>query len=100
MMMGQERKRKIAREIGIEEQQLDRMTDPKNLLPLIKSYELNKREQQAKKYDEEFKKKFTFAPDTKLTKGKVHPRPRARSRQAQIGKERLPVNTRRAHLRP
>jgi hypothetical protein len=74
MMMGQERKRKIAREIGIEEQQLDRMTDPKNLLPLIKSYELNKREQQAKKYDEEFKKKFTFAPDTKLTKGKVKPR--------------------------
>lgn len=50
------------------------MTDPKNLLPLIKNFELNKREQQAKKYDEDFKKKYTFAPDTKLTKGKVKPR--------------------------
>lgn len=59
----------------MNEQDLDRMTDPKNYLPLLKSYEVNKREQLAKiAQDEDFKKKHTFAPDTKLTKGRVKPK--------------------------
>lgn len=73
--MGQERKRKIARQIGIDERDLDKMTDPKNYLPLLKKYEQQQRDEQAKKaQDEDFKKKYTFAPDTKLTKGKVKPK--------------------------
>lgn len=51
------------------------MTDPKNFLPLLKRYEVKQRDELAKKaMDEEFKKKYTFAPDTKLTKGKVKPK--------------------------
>ena len=75
IIMGQERKKKIARQIGVDEKDLDKMTDPKNLLPLLKSYEIKQREELAKKAKEDdFKKTYTFAPDTKLTKGKVKPK--------------------------
>ena len=63
--------------MGIQENEIDsEMTDLKNFLPLVKNFEVTKRETQAMKVKEEdFRKTHTFTPDTKLTKGKVKPRP-------------------------
>lgn len=75
--LANERKRKIAREMGLQEKDMDdeEIMDPANFLMHQGNLMKYKKEQMARQAKEEkFKKEHTFEPDTKLTKNKVIPK--------------------------
>lgn len=72
--LANERKRKIAREMGLQDKDMDdeEIMDPANFLIYQGNIMKYKKEQMAKQAQEEkFKKEHTFEPDTKLTKNKM-----------------------------
>lgn len=61
--------------MGVEDDLNEELLDPANFLRAQGNLMKYKKEYMAKKmHEDNFKKHYTFAPDTKLTKGKVIPK--------------------------